>query len=498
MTRNAPLLAKRLLEPTWLSHPTYVQTFGPEVADVAALAGLPPDPEQQLLLDLTFAIDSAGKSVAFEIDVIAARQNLKTAFILQAELGWLFVTEESLIVHSAHELSTTEEAFVALAALIEDAPSLSKRLKATRGERPGIFEGNGRWGIHLATGQRMKYKARTKGGGRGLTGNKVVLDEGFALEPTHMGALLPTLAAVPDPQVIVASSAGKVGSHVLIEARDRGRLGISPRQVYVEWGDKNPGGCLAGDRCDHEKTAKGCALDDEARWAKIQPALGRRVTVETIRAMRQSMPPEEFAREFMVWWDVEEDAPSPIIDLSTWAKRARPSAKQPTRAGVVIEVAPNRKSASIGIAADGKSGRTLVLTRTGEGTSWVVPTLEKLIKKRDIVEVALRPGSQAGALIPALVAAKIEYATISTVEAGQACAAFQSAVIGKTIEHVGQTELDAAVANARTRFSGDAEMFDQRDRSIDITPVVAAAEAAFRWAKQDVGSTYESKDLVTL
>ncbi|MGH8523425.1 MAG: hypothetical protein ACREXY_04195 [Gammaproteobacteria bacterium] len=486
MTRSVPLLAKRLLEPTWLSHPVYVQTLGPEVADVAALAGLAPDPEQQLLLDLTFALGADGKSAAFEIDVVAARQNLKTAFILQAELGWLFVTEERLIVHSAHELSTTEEAFIDLASLIEGTSSLSKRLAPTRGTRPGISEGNGRWGIKLATGARAKYKARLKDGGRGLTGNKVVLDEAFALTPSHMGALLPTLAAVPDPQVIKASSAGKVGSLVLKEARDRGRAGTSPRQVYVEWGDLSPGGCSAGDRCNHEKTIPGCALDDESRWERIMPALHRRVTLETIRAMRQSMPPEEFAREFMVWWDVEDDAPPPIFDLAEWARLARPSAKQPARAGVVVEVAPNRKTASIGVAADGKKGRTLVLTRTGEGTSWVVPTLEKMIGKRDIVEVALRPGSQAGVLIPALIAAGIEFESISATEAGQACAGFQSAVVNKTVEHVGQSELDAAVANARTRFSGDAEVFDQRDRSIDITPVVAAAEAAFRWAKRDV------------
>ena len=291
MTRSSPKRAKRRLEPTWLSHPVYVETFGPEVADLSALAGMTPDPEQELLLDLTFAFGLNGKSAAFEIDVIAARQNLKTGFILQAELGWLYITRERLIVHSAHEMSTTEEAFLDLATLIEDTPALAADLKPTRSERPGIFEGNGRWSIHLRTlehgQQRIKYKARTKGGGRGLTGNKVVLDEAFALLPTHMGALLPTLAAVPDPQVVKASSAGKVGSTVLIEARDRGRAGQSGRQVYAEWGDKQAGqGCAAGDRCTHETTVPGCALDDEKRWKTIMPALGRRVTVETVRAMR--------------------------------------------------------------------------------------------------------------------------------------------------------------------------------------------------------------------
>ena len=120
------------------------------------------DPEQELLLDLIFAIRPDGRSAAFEVDIVGPRQNFKTGTILMAELGWLFVTEQKLIVHSAHELDTTAEAFRDLAAMIERTPSMARRLAPNRGERPGISEGNGRWAIELRTGQRMKYKARTK------------------------------------------------------------------------------------------------------------------------------------------------------------------------------------------------------------------------------------------------------------------------------------------------------------------------------------------------
>ena len=90
MTRK--LLARRKVEPTWLSHPAYVETYGPEVADICALAGFAPDEAQQQILDLTFAIGPNGKSAAFEVDLIGPRQNFKTGVILQMELGWLFVT----------------------------------------------------------------------------------------------------------------------------------------------------------------------------------------------------------------------------------------------------------------------------------------------------------------------------------------------------------------------------------------------------------------------
>ena len=484
-------LAKRLVEPTWSTAPTYVQTYGPEVASVCAAAGLVPDPEQELGLDLIFAIDANARSAAFEIDVIAARQNLKTALILMAEIGWLYVTDERLVVHSAHMLDTTEEAFVDLRNLITSTPALSRRLAP--GTSGGIFEGSGRWRIELATGQRLKYRARTKGGGRGLTGNKVVLDEGYALLPTHMGALLPTLSAVPDPQVLTASSAGKAESAVLRDKRDRGRKGLSPRQVYLEWGDPEPWtGCRDGDDCRHAKSAKGCALDDEARWARTNVALGRRITLETLRAMRQAMPPLEFAREFLVWWDesaVDDGARS--INLDRWTHALNPGAPRLRRAALAIDVAPGMGSASIALAGP-HGDRTLVLVRHGEGIGWIVKALRKLARRLDVVEVALAPGDRTKALLTRLDKAGIEYRTLTAAEVGQACGGLVAAVDEGLIEHVGQPELDAAVATARAA-TGSSERVARLDPSIDLTPAVAAAIAVNRWAAHD-SSDYDVED----
>lgn len=491
---SGKLLAKRRVDPTWLSHPYWregelvVETFGPEVSELCAEAGFAPDPEQELILDLLFALGPDGKSAVYEADIIGPRQNFKTGLIKQAEIGWLYVTEEQLIVHSAHELSTTEEAFNDLRYLIEDCPRLARWLDVTKGKNPGISEGNGRWAIHLRNPvtrrpQRIKYKARTKGGGRGLTGNKVVLDEAFALEPSHLGSLEPTLAAVPDPQLLSASSAGRLKSEVLRDKRRRGRAGLSPRQMYVEYGDRRAWeGCLRVD-CDHRKDAIGCAADDEARWEHIMPALDRRVQRETIRSMRQSMPVAEFLHEFMVWW--EDPDPNAVevpaaIDLTTWSKRAKPKTPKPEKATIVIDVSPDRRSASIGIAADGPGGRTLVMEHTAPGTAWVVSKLQRLKKKRTVLEVALATG-QAAILIPDLIKADIDFETLTAQQMGASCGAFQRNVNEDKICHLGQDGLDVAVQNAITRYSGEVEFWDRRDPAVNISPVVACAAAAYRW-----------------
>ena len=158
---------------------------------------LPPDPAQRLALDAIFA-QKDGRSAAFEVAVISSRQNIKTAIFKMAALGWLFITGERLVVWSAHEFPTAAEAFRDLDDLVTGCDYLRRQVR-------NIYRGNGDESIELLSGARLIFKTRTKGGGRGLSGRKVILDEGFALRPMHMGALLPTLSAQPDPQVLYGS-----------------------------------------------------------------------------------------------------------------------------------------------------------------------------------------------------------------------------------------------------------------------------------------------------
>jgi hypothetical protein len=484
-----PKLAKRKNTAAWSHETEYLYTFGPEVADIAASAGLEPDHNQQWILDQTFGRLRDGRPSAFEVDIIGPRQNLKTATIIMIELGWGFVTEESLVLHTAHELDATEEAFIDLRLRIEETPSLAKYLDPTKGEKdhPGIYTGNGSWEIHLLGGIRFKYKARRKDAGRALTADKVVLDEFFAVEPSMVGSLYPTLTTIPDAQVVAASSAGKLYSQVLRDHRKRGRAGTSPRQFYAEFGDPNAWTGCKSKTCDHALTAIGCALDDEKRWARIMPAWGLRVFPETIRSMRQAMPPLEFAREFMVWW---EDPPNEddggAIDLTKWVRLGNPASRKPASAAVYLDVAPDRRKASIGVAGSGTSKPYLVMVRTDAGHDWVVPALKKMRANQAITEVALHPQSQAAVLIPQLVEEGIPYTAVTTADRGRETAGFIEKVLAEHVEHVGQPELDAAVRNAITKVnaSGEVEVWDRRDRTVDITAVVAAAGALDRWCLQ--------------
>lgn len=481
MPRRKPALAKRLVDPPWLTHPVYVETFGPEVCDLNVLAGVEPDPTQALLLDLTFAINRQARPIAFEVVGIGPRQNFKTAFVRMAELGWLYVTEERLIVHSAHELDTTEESFTELRNVIEDTPILSRKLDPEIGRDPGITSGNGKWAIQLIDGRRIKFKARTKTGGRGLTGSKTVLDEAFAVTGAMVGSLYPTMVTRANAQVLAMSSACMPDSSYLRTLRERGRVG-DKRLVYLEYGDPTPE-CQQAD-CLHAVGTPGCRADDEEAWVEIMPAITYgRIDLDLLRDMRRSMPVPEWTREFMVWHEDPPNLGDGAIDTNQWAKLLNKDARQPQSAVVVLAVAADRSRSTIAVAGPGRKGRTLVMVLTGPGSEWVVPRLQKLMKKREILEVALDPATQASILIPELTNASIDIHRLTATEQAQSCGRFLRdtgpTVKKQKLEHVGQAELDAAVKAAQTKKVGKTETWILDDPI--ATPVHAAAAASYRW-----------------
>src|SRR5258708_35183548 len=121
--------------------------------------------------------------------------------------------------------------------LFKDFEQLVTGVAFLRRQTKRIIRNHGEEGIETKTGARLSFKTRTKAGGRGLSARKVILDEAFALRAMHMGALLPTLSAQPDPQVLYGSAAGMFDSDVLQDLRDRGRAGeaADPKLAYMAW-----------------------------------------------------------------------------------------------------------------------------------------------------------------------------------------------------------------------------------------------------------------------
>lgn len=427
-----------------------------------------------------------GRFAAATAKVAVPRQNGKNGVLEIRELFGMVVLGEKFL-HTAHEVKTARKAFKRIASFFENerrSPELAAMVVEIR-------KTNGQEAILLDNGGSIEFIARSSGSGRGFTVDVLVCDEDQDLTDDELAALLPTISAAPlgNPQVILTgtppdpdkldAAKGEVARRVRRDAQAK----ADPNLYCIDYG--MPDGPLPD-------------VDDLSLAYRTNPALGGRLNIAEVHRERKLMSPEKFARERLGWWGNPEVSRY-LIDMRAWAGQRDRDVPPPGRAAVVVDVDPDRKRSSIGVAGDAPDGRTLLMVQHKEGTAWLVPALLELTAAQDIAEVALRSNAQAGALVPDLKRAGIKFVELTTKDEAQACAAFQEGVRDRRFVHVGQSELDAAVGNARTRYVGESEVWDRRDRSIAISPLVACSSAAHRWRLAMSGpSVYEDRGLVTL
>jgi hypothetical protein len=473
--------------PAHLNLPPRTGSYGDEAIDLARMYGRPPDEEQQQSIDGMLSYGPGGRWAALESCRLEPRQNGKTGGeLLPVTFFDLFLMPPDKIVWTAHLFRTAREAFNDACQIIDGCDMLAKRVKK-------ITYANGEEAVELHSGARLEFLARSKGGGRGLGGKRIVMDEALFLSAEAMGALLPTLAArsmTGDPQIMYASSAGVLGSDHLRTLRDRGRSGTDPSLVYIEhcapgsWDDP---GCEAGPECSHTVGVEGCSLDEEDRWKLANPAIGRRISIAYVRSERRALPPEEFGRERLGW---HTDPAGGGVSLETWSlptpQGCFDEASKPTgRPVFMIDASPGSRSAAIVACmyrADGLPH--LEVVAHGQGTDWVAARCTELVKHKPL-DWVLDPGGPAGALLPDLLAVGIELRQMSARDLGQACEAFTAAVTDKALRHLGDPLLARAINGAGRRDIGDGLWaWSRRKSDTDISPLVAATGAHWGLAVQ--------------
>jgi hypothetical protein len=501
------LLRPDLVKPAYFTHPVYTQTLGPEVCDLAALAGFPPDPEQELALNAMFALSPNRRTLsgqiataAFEFAVVCARQNMKTGLLKQAALGWLYVTDQELIIWSAHELDTTDQAFEDVINLITDTPALSKRLDPDFGKEAGIKRGNGKQMIRLRKseacrfGQVLRFKARTKSGGRGLTGNKVILDEAMYLDQGIMDSLVPTLSAVDDPQLVYGGSAGLPKSKVWRGVRDRGRPGGDPSLAYMEFCSQPEENACADEACTHALGVEGCALDDIEYIRQANPALERRISIQYVQNERRTLAanPLGYYRERAGRWDPPDDEQSePVIKPDVWngLVDAKSEPLDPVAFGVYVKL--DRTASAIGVVgrrADGKYHVGVVPAVRGKsidslpGTAWIPERVKELVDEWKPCAVVIDGHSAAASLITTIEGLGVEVEKSNASDLARACGVFYDASMADrdsdaSLRHRGAMPLARSVMSAKRRDLSDAWAWDRKDKDSDITQLMAVTLA---------------------
>jgi hypothetical protein len=206
-----------LVPPAFWHCPEYVETLGPEAADLADLFGYGPNPEQRILLDGNFGMDKVGRFTAFEVAVIAARQNLKTGFLIQRAIAKALLLRRPLQVWTAHKESATDQAFAEFVKMRRTSDEFAKRVRR-------MPEGKGSKAVEFVNDCTIVFRPRTGKAGQSMSADDVDLDEYFTVEPKHESSLIPTLSTRPNAQIGMASSAPHAGSDMQRQVMRRGRL----------------------------------------------------------------------------------------------------------------------------------------------------------------------------------------------------------------------------------------------------------------------------------
>lgn len=458
---------RQFVPPLHIWTPPRVATSGPEVADFMTLIGREPDPEQRLALDTLLSERAGGKWAALNVGICEPRQNGKTgAVLLPAAMADLWMFGCQLVVWTAHEMKTAQKTFEDLRRLIAGSSDLSRRVKR-------IWEGNGNQAVELQSGARMEFHARSGGSGRGFSGDSVTFDEAQALQPSHLGALMPTLSTRPNPQVRYGGSAGDASAIVWADLARAGRAGGSETMAWIEWGaERLP--CASG-TCTHRYGTVGCQLDNRRLWLQANHSAGDRIPEQFIAGERENMPPDEFARERMGWW--EEPAGESPITTSMWNLGADPTSVADGKPCFAVDCSPRLKSTAIVAATWRPDGRPHIeVIEHRDGADWA-PARVRELTRRHHAHVMMARSSPAAALLPDLMKLKVIPEMLSDAQIGGGCsqleADFRTSPTG--VVHTGDQILVRALQGASSKPAGDGGWTWQRKTSAaDICPMVAA------------------------
>jgi Terminase large subunit, T4likevirus-type, N-terminal len=430
-------------------------------------------PWQRLVADVALEVDPATGLLAYrKIVLTVPRQSGKTTLLLASMVHRaLGFGERQRIVYTAQTRLKARQKW-------EDEHLVVLK----RSPFAALFKPRmqiGQEAIRWSNGSIHGLDAPTEDAAHGDTLDLGVIDEAFAQEDDRVEqGMKPAMLTRPQAQLWVLSTAGKSKSAApyLWAEVEAGRLaveaGITSGGAYFEWSafaDADPA--------------------DPQTWYGCMPALGITQPENAVRSDYETWTAKgrlnEFRRGCLNQWPDETPAEWLVIGRQAWMALEDPQSQIVDRPAFCVAVTSDRTWAAIGAAgcrADGRSHVEVVQHR--RGTSWVVPWLKERQGRWVPCAVVIAPSGPAGSLIAEAEAAGIEVLKQSVREVAHGCASLYDATGANPkvdtvpwLRHLGQPELDAAVAGASKRDLGDAWLWSLKATLVDPSPLIAVTGA---------------------
>lgn len=360
---------------------------------------------------------------------LIARQQGKSWIMRVVALWALYVRGVGLVLGAAQSLDIAREAWLGAVEMAQSSPECAAEIPA----QGGVRMTNGEQCLTLSHGQRYRITAATRGAGRGLSVDVLLLDElREHRDYLAWAALSKTTLARPDALICAVSNAGDDQSVVLNDLRARaidalarccaeplGAPGADPLAGIVPMGGDgaSPPDPSGGLFLAEWSAPEGAPLDDPAAWRQAMPGLnidvvGPRgwqpapITTEAVLGFLATDPPNVFRTELLC---IRVGALDTAFDPVEWAACADSS--------FTLRAARNRIAVCVDVALDGehvtacgaivlpdnRAGVAVLGAWSGRGAvaaaERVLPGILTAIRP---IEIGWFPSSPVGALGPVL------------------------------------------------------------------------------------------------
>lgn len=439
------------IEPTFARVPEGDETTGEDAVALAQAYGVPLD---QWQADIVRGIlrESGGVWSSSQAGLCVARQSGKGQILLALELAGLLLLGEQ-ILHTAHAVKTSSDAFRRLWRIVEGHDDLRTLVRRHSQQIGGEY-------IELTSGARIAFTTRSASAGRGLSIDRLIIDEAEDLPAAEVAALSPTVFSRPRAQSLYFGTApGPMhDSEAFATLRNAAHDGLNPRLAWWEW-----------------VAAYGADPDDRELWQRVNPAVASgRVPVQAIEDDRAVLPLDAFRAERLSMW-IPTRAEAMVFDPTGWEALADPGSVPVESLAIGVDAPPSREAATVCVAGTRADGRLhLEWYETREGVTWLPDWLERRVGRR---VRALVVDERSPLAEVDWTGAHLRPTLVRTRDVATAAGGLVDAVYDQALRHRGQTELTRGVLGAvqRPMMSGAGFGWDRKGAGSSV--LIAASLA---------------------
>ncbi len=461
-----------------------------ELVTGARLLGFVPSPHQERFGRIINATRDDGLPTYRRMAKTEPRRSGKTEGILALAVGRCVNRPDYYVAFAAQSGKKGRERFLKMAVALERwdpcrRPSRSNPDGCQRDhEHYRIYRSNGGERIEWENGSVFVVYPPDPELFRGEEFHLAILDEAQEItDPDEASALRgginPTMDTVPEAQLIVAGTPGKVRSGLLWDALEKGRAGAWGILEYAAAPNAEPV-IIDPARPDAEPE-----MNVETLLA-AHPGVGTLTTVEIIRDNFNDLTLVDFQREYLGQWPA--DLSTSAIDMAAWADAKAETTARASRVGLAFDVSPDGSNATLACAWRDDAGVAYVEVlahRTGVSwlpmEAWRVARSARAALAYDVIGQNTNPADTISRKKP-----PVKLAPMNMRDMQGATQRFVAALEDGTLKHFGQKDLTAAADGAgwRTVSGESARLFGHKASASSITPLTACALALWSYDKQ--------------